>query len=75
MATRKAQKKDKLRRAEYYTFKKYKTNCMLTAVKEKFSSIWLKPFLFQKIFVWHTVISRRITEVQHPAQMEKQLQK
>lgn len=44
---------------------------MLTAVKEKFSSIWLKPFLFQKIFVWHTVISRRIAEVQHPAQMEK----
>jgi len=59
MATGKAQKKDKLRHAEYYDFQEFKISCMPTAIKAKFSNIWLKSLHCPKIYGWHTATSRK----------------
>ena len=59
MATGKARKKDKLRHAEYYDFGKFGISCTPTAVRAKFSNIWLKSLHCPKIYGWHTATSKK----------------
>lgn len=60
MATGKAQKKDKLRHAEYYDFQEIQDKLYADSSKGKVFKHLVEIIALPKIYGWHTATSRKI---------------